>query len=87
MSMNRRWLERVMEDRGITYYALKNEFHFSPDTFKAWEAGQLARPHSMRKLADILDVPYPDLVKGLGVEIVKPVPPKSTQFKREKVKR
>lgn len=82
--MNRRWLERLMESRGVTYYQLKEKFHVSPDTFKNWEAGMVPRPDTLRRLADILDVEYPDLVKGLGVKPVKPVPPANGFGKRGK---
>lgn len=64
------YLERIMEARGITKDALKKEFHFSPDNFKTWEAGTPARPHTLRKLARILNVDYLSLTKGLKVKVL-----------------
>lgn len=73
--MNREWLERLMASRGITYYALKNEFHFSPDNFKHWEAGAPARAFSLRKLARIFQIDYMTLVRGLQVRVLNRRPP------------
>lgn len=72
----REWIEKVMAARGISQHALKTQYHFSPDTFKGWEAGAPARPHTMRKLAGILQLNYRTLVEAIGIEVVSPVPPK-----------
>ncbi len=69
--VNRDWLERRMEKLGITYSALKAEFHFHPDTITGWEEGRKARPYTLRKLAHILELPYLELVRNLGV---RPMP-------------
>lgn len=69
-TMNRLWLERQMELRGITYHALRYEFKFHPDTLTKWEQGTLARPDSLRRLAGILDAPYLTVVKNLGVKVM-----------------
>lgn len=68
--MNRQWLERAMEQRGLTYSALRRQFHFSPETLNAWEGGTPARPFSLRKLASILGMEYHILVKNLGVRVM-----------------
>ena len=68
--MNRTWLERQMELRGLTYSALRRQFHFSPETLNAWETGTPARPFSLRKLASILRMEYHVLVQNLGVRVV-----------------
>lgn len=70
MAINRAWLESVMTQRGITYDALQKEFHFHRDTIKGWEEGKVARPYSVRKLAAILGVSAPTLVRNLGVEVM-----------------
>jgi len=70
MTFDWNYLERILEARGITKNALKVEFHFSPDNFKAWEKGSPARPHTLRKLARILNVDYQNLVKGLKVKVL-----------------
>lgn len=68
--MNRAWLERQMELRGITYSALRRQFRFHPDTFVGWENGKPARPFTVRKLAGILQLPYLTVVKNLGVHVL-----------------
>lgn len=68
--MNRQWLERQMELRGITYSALRRQFHFSPETLNAWQDGTPARPFSLRKLATILGMEYHVLVRNLGVRVM-----------------
>lgn len=65
--VNRDWLEKRMDLLGLSYNALKRDFHFSPDTFTGWEEGRAWRPHTLRKLARILEVPYQELVKNLGL--------------------
>jgi hypothetical protein len=68
--MNRQWLEKAMELRGITVSALRRQFHFSPETLNAWAAGTPARPFSLRKLASILGMEYHVLVRNLGVRVM-----------------
>lgn len=68
--MNMTWLEKLMAQKGITFHALKYEFHFSKETFRDWAAGVPARPHTVRKLATALGVEYQWLVRNLGVKIV-----------------
>ena len=77
--LNRTWLEEVMAQRGITYYALQKEFSFHRDTILGWENGKVARPHSVRKLAAILGVAVPTLVRNLRIEVMvsKAQPPKN----------
>lgn len=70
MALNRRWLKDALERRGISIWALKTKHHFSPDTLKGWENGTPARPASVRKLALILDLPFEEVVKRLGVEVM-----------------
>lgn len=70
MPINRQWLERLMEARGITYYALRMKFHFHPDTINGWEQGRPARPFTVRKLADILGVDVPTIVKGMNLRLM-----------------
>lgn len=68
--INRAWLEQQMVQRGITYDALQKKFHFHRDTIKGWEEGNVARPHSVRKLAAILGVAYTTLVRNLGIVVM-----------------
>ena len=68
--MNRKWLEKQMELRGLTYHALRRQFHFSPETLTSWENGTPARPFSVRKLATILGMEYSVLVRNLGVKVL-----------------
>ena len=68
--MDRKWLEKAMEQRGLTYSALRRQFHFSPETLNAWETGTPARPFSLRKLASILRMEYHVLVHNLGVRVL-----------------
>ena len=70
MAINRQWLERLMEARGITYYSLRFQFHFHPDTINGWEDGRPARPFTVRKLAEILTVDVPTLVKGMNLRVM-----------------
>jgi hypothetical protein len=60
----------MLEQRGLSYYALKKEFKFSPDTLSAWERGIPARPFSLRKLARILGMEYHVLVRNIGVNVL-----------------
>ena len=68
--MNRTWLEKQMELRGITYSSLRRQFHFSHETLNAWEGGTPARPFSLRKLAAVLGMEYHVLVRNLGVRVM-----------------
>ena len=70
MAFDWNYLERILEARGITKDALRKEFHFAPSNFKAWEKGTPARPHTLRKLARILNVDYLSLMKGLKVKVL-----------------
>ena len=68
--MNRNWLEKAMQSRGMTYYQLRYKHRISPDTFTAWENGQAAKPDTLRRLAQALDMQYLTLVKNLGVKVL-----------------
>lgn len=68
--MNMGWLEKLMTQKGITFNALKEEFHISPDTIRAWGSGNPARPFVVRKLATVLGVEYQWLVRNSGVKLV-----------------
>lgn len=63
------WLNKVLEERGITRYALKTKHHFNYASFDNWDKGTPARPHSIRKLAAILELEYSEVVDNLGVEV------------------
>ena len=65
--VNRVWLERRMEQLGLTYYQLKVHHHFSPDSLKDWENGKPPRPATFRKLAKVLVISVSQLVHGLGI--------------------
>lgn len=68
--MNTKWLEKALEDRGISQNMLKTEFRISPDTLKAWANGQPARPFTLRKLATAMGMDYATLRKNLGVTVL-----------------
>lgn len=68
--MNMPWLEKLMAQKGITFNALKYEFHVSPDTLHAWAAGKPARPFVVRKLAQALGVEYAWLVRNANIKLI-----------------
>jgi len=68
--VNISWLEKAMEARGLSYYALRHEHHISPDTIKAWKDGQPARPATLRRLAIALGMDYPMVQRNLGVTVL-----------------
>lgn len=68
--MNRKFLERLMKERGVTYYRMKRYHHFSPDTLISWEKGDLARPASLKKLAEILGIDAKELTHRLKVNVM-----------------
>lgn len=68
--MNMNWLEKLMAQKGITFHALRYEFHVTPSAIRGWGNGVPARPHTVRKLATALGVEYAALVKNLGIKIV-----------------
>jgi len=70
MAIDRVWLERLMEQRGITDYALRYHHHFHPDTITKWEKGGPARLFSVRKLATILGIDVPTLMKGMKLRVM-----------------
>jgi transcriptional regulator with XRE-family HTH domain len=68
--VNRQWLDRALQARGISQYKLKTEFHISPQTFKAWENGQAVRPSTLRRLAEVMRMDYDTLRRNLGVVVL-----------------
>lgn len=68
--MNAQWLEKAMEARGLTYYALRYEHHISPATIKAWREGQEAKPATLRRLAAALNMEFETLRRNLGVTVL-----------------
>ena len=80
--MNAQWLEKAMEARGLTYYALRYEHHISPDTIKAWKSGQPARPATLRRLAAALGMDYGVLQRNLGVTVLTTARMRRLQAKR-----
>ncbi len=67
---NIQWLEKTMEARGLSYYALRREHHISPETIKAWQDGQVAKPATLRRLAVALGLEYEVLRLNLGVTVL-----------------
>jgi transcriptional regulator with XRE-family HTH domain len=68
--VNRQWLDKAMEARGISLYKLKTEFHVAPETLQAWQSGKPARPFTLRKLADALKMDFETLRRNLGVTVL-----------------
>jgi ribosome-binding protein aMBF1 (putative translation factor) len=68
--MNMAWLEKLMAQKGITFEALRREYHTHPDTIRSWATGKLARPFVVRKIANALGVEFQWLVRNLGVKLV-----------------
>lgn len=85
--MNMSWLEKLMAKKGITFHALRYEFHVTPMAIKAWGEGVPARPHTVRKLAMALGVEYDWLVRNSGVKIVDEKKRALTTFNRPEKKR
>jgi hypothetical protein len=67
MPINREWLDGRMAELGITIGTLKKRYGVSPDTIRIWDEGGRARPDTLRRLADVLQVTYMDLVRHLNV--------------------
>jgi len=65
-----KWLEKAMEARGLTYYALRYTHHISPSTIRAWKTGQEVKPATLRRLAIALSMDYDTLRKNLGVTVL-----------------
>ena len=68
--MNRQWLDKALQARGISLYKLKREFRIAPETLTRWEAGKPAFPSTVRKLADALEMDYETLRRNLGVTVL-----------------
>lgn len=68
--MNMNWLEKLMAQRGLTFEALRREYHTHPDTIRSWGTGKPARPFVVRKLATALGVEFQWLVRNGGIKLV-----------------
>ena len=68
--MDTKWLEKKMEEKGLSYYTLRYDHHISPQTIRAWKTGQEAKPATLRRLAAALGMEYEMLRKNLGVMVL-----------------
>jgi hypothetical protein len=67
MPLNREWLDGRMAELGITVSTLRNRHGISIYTIQSWDAGARPRPETLRRLAEVLQVTYMDLVRHLNV--------------------
>lgn len=68
MPINREWLDGRMAELGITIGTLKKRYGVSPMTLKMWDEGiWRPKPDTLRRLAEVLQVTYTDLVRHLNV--------------------
>jgi len=67
MPINREWLDGRMAELGITVGTLKKRYGVSPDTINKWDEGGRSRPDTLRRLAEVLQVTYIDLVRHLNI--------------------
>jgi len=69
--MNRSWLDKTLKQKGISLNMLRREHHFSPDTLSSWEGGKAAKPATVRRLASILGIEMAELVRELGIRLLR----------------
>lgn len=68
--MNKQWLDKALQERGISLYKLKKEFRIAPETLQRWGDGKPAFPSTVRKLAVALGMDYDTVRRGLGVVVL-----------------
>jgi hypothetical protein len=67
VTVNVKWLEDRLNERGISRWELRKKVGLHWGTVLSWNQGRTPRMHTLRKIADAIGMDYQTLVRGLGI--------------------